>query len=359
MSNRSRVLRRGGIALVVLALAVIVPVSFLAGCSSQSKPKEKDLSTEWVMGLFSKDWVNRFYAMTPVSEHSWVQAAMITVGWRDVEPQRGQFDWTKLDATMSTLEANGVTDFCFTLDKYLPAWAGPKYGPPKSLDDWRGFVRGVAERYKGKVDYYQIWNEPSRDPAWMAAHNSPYQFFGGNVRTDYPPMLQAAYEEIKAVDTHTMVICAALNDEKNGSTRPEDGTGLYAEMFGPGYNLADFCDAVAVHPYYQPAEWGTYYALLKNVLDGYGIQKELVVTEIGWPHNFPDGQAIQAAALAQEGLGGLVDQGCRKFWVYTDIDDPPGQTWDFDYGLFDYQGNPLPAWNSFKDWVSYVRSVHP
>ncbi len=355
MRNRSSVLRRSGIAVVVLALAVVVPVSLLAGCSSQSKPKEKDLSAQWVMGLYSKDWINRFYALTPVSEHTWVKQAMVTVGWSDVELRRDQFNWTELDTTVSTLEANGVTDICFTLDKYLPAWAGPRYGPPNNLDDWRGFVRAVAEHYKGKVHYYQIWNEPSRDPAWQAAHNSPYLFFGGNVRKDYPPMLQAAYEEIKAVDAHTMVICAALNDEQGSSTRPEDGTGLYAEMLGPGYKVVDYCDAIAVHPYYQPAEWATYYGLIQNIMNGYGIKKELVVTEIGWPHNFPNGLEVQREALAQQGIGALIGQGCKKFWVYTDMDDPPGQTYDFDYGLFDYQGNPLPAWNSFKDWVASPR----
>ncbi len=349
-------------AVVSAIAAVLLLASFLAaGCLSTRATSSKStqaLSREWIMGLYSRDWVNRFYKLTPASEQRWVEHALVTVGWSDVEPQAGQFDWGKLDATVNALQGHGVKDIAFTLDKYLPAWAGPKYGPPKNLDDWRGFVRGVAERYRDKVDFYQIWNEPSRDPAWKAANNSTYQYFGGDVKKDYPPMLQAAYEEIKQTDPGSMVICAALNYEQGGSTRPEDGTELYATMFGPGYHLQDYCDAIAVHPYYQPAEWGIYYGLLQDIMDGYGIQKELVVTEIGWPHNFPGGPQVQQEALAGQGIGALMQQGCRKFWLYTDLDDQPEQRYDFDYGLFDYQGNALPAWNSFKGWVLAFRFLN-
>ncbi len=337
------------LAIILATLLLVLPLA--TGCSS-GKSAATD---QWIFGLYSKDWINSFYAKTPVAEQKWVEHAQVTVGWSVVEPQAGVFDWSKIDATVDALRSHGVKTFCFTLDKYLPAWAGPRYGPPANLDDWRGFVRAAAEHYKGTVEFYQIWNEPSRDPAWKAAHNSPYQLFGGNVRTDYPPMLEAAYQEIKAVDKDAVVICAALNDELGNSVKPEDGTGLYREMLGPGYSVARNCDAIAVHPYYQPEEWGIYYGLIQDIVRGYGLKQEVVVTEIGWMHNIPNGQEVQRAAIDGVGIGPLVERGCKKIWVYTDLDDPPDQRYDFDYGLFDYQGNPVLAWNSFKDWVARFR----
>ncbi len=120
------------------------------------------------------------------------------------------------------------------------------------------------------------------------------------------------------------------------------------------------CDEVAIHPYREPRHWGYFYHNVVQALESVGCTRELVATEIGWPNyscnpNYPveDKKQEQAAALGDEGLGTLWDYGCRKIWIYKDVDEDPGTSWDYNYyGLFDYTGRPHPAWLEYKYWQS-------
>ncbi|MEJ5187394.1 MAG: hypothetical protein WHT46_09990, partial [Candidatus Geothermincolales bacterium] len=58
-----------------------------------------------------------------------------------------------------------------------------------------------------------------------------------------------------------------------------------------------------------------------------------------------------ADALLEWGMRGLINAGARKIWVYRGMDEAPGTSWDYSYyGLFDYYGRALTAWNSYKYW---------
>ena len=128
------------------------------------------------------------------------------------------------------------------------------------------------------------------------------------------------------------------------------------------FNLNDFvgfeafCDMIAVHPYKMPGNWGPYYTNLSRAMNSIGIEKELVVTEVGWPHFTDDNpetfsEQQQADALGDWGLGPLREAGCRKIWIYKAMDEAPGKSWDkCYYGLFAYDGNPHPSWERYMAW---------
>ncbi len=338
-----------GPALLLVILLAGVNIAGAAAASTQPSRPGPDFSRQWIMGLYSHDWENGFFDLAPQPEWSYATHPHLTVVWQSVEPEKGKFTWDALDRTVQSLRDNGSTDFLFTLDKFLPAWAGPLLGPPNNLDDWRDFVSAVARRYGKYVDYYEIWNEPSFDANSQSYRQYHALHFGGDFLVDYPPLLQAAYEEIKKVDRRSLVICGSLNDDTTDI--PENGVAYYRTLTDSSHHIQDWCDAFGVHPYYNPGDWGRFYDALQQVMSENGVGEELVVTEGGWLHNIPNGLETQRQAIAMVGVGSLVERGCRKFWIYQDVDDPPGQTYDFDYGLLDYQGNPHPAWNSFKAWV--------
>jgi len=114
-------------------------------------------------------------------------------------------------------------------------------------------------------------------------------------------------------------------------------------------------DMVAVHPYKAPKDWGRYYANVVSALRARGAYQEAVVSEVGWPHysdSIPTGYSprIQEEALTV-GIQSLLDNGCRKIWVYQLMDEDPGTSWDALYfGLFNYLGVPFPAWEVYKRW---------
>ncbi len=82
----------------------------------------------------------------------------------------------------------------------------PGFTPPDNWDDYIHFLTIFAQRYKGRIHYYQIWNEPNIYPEW------------GNNPVDpeaYTQVLCRAYQAIKAVDPANVVISAALSPTVN------------------------------------------------------------------------------------------------------------------------------------------------
>ncbi len=117
------------------------------------------------------------------------------------------------------------------------------------------------------------------------------------------------------------------------------------------------CDGVSVHPYKDPQNWGAYYSAVEQTLASVGCNREVVATEIGWPNHsenpLGNSNTQQAEAIGDKGIGGLISSGCHKIWVFKDVDEDPGKSWDYNYyGLFDYTGYPHPAWSEYKYWQS-------
>jgi hypothetical protein len=88
-----------------------------------------------------------------------------------------------------------------------PAWsraAGDEmgtYAPPDNLDDFAHYAGTVAARYRGRVRYYQVWNEPNIYPEWGEQAVDP---------EGYTALLCTAYQAIKAADPDAVVLSGAL-----------------------------------------------------------------------------------------------------------------------------------------------------
>ena len=139
---------------------------------------------------------------------SWVKQ---NFGWRDIEGAKGQFDWSITDRIMDQIDEFGL-NVLVRLD-HQPAWAGggfPLTGPPDNLQDFADFCRAVAQRYQGRVDAYQIWNEPNLAREWGGQSPDPAK---------YVEMLKLAYSAIKSVDPGAIVITAGLTP--TGTQPPE------------------------------------------------------------------------------------------------------------------------------------------
>jgi hypothetical protein len=118
----------------------------------------------------------------------------------------------------------------------------------------------------------------------------------------------------------------------------------------------EHCDMVGVHPYRSPGNWGPYYTNLVRAMRSIGVDKEVAATEIGWLHFKDDQPGMfsgqgQADAIGNWGIGPLREAVCRKIWVYKDMDEKPGRSWDKSYfGLFDCDGTPHASWHEYKEW---------
>ena len=90
--------------------------------------------------------------------------------WAQLEPQPGQWDFSRLDRLVAEAGQHGVKPLLVLA--HSPSWASARpsepsaYRPgvaaePARLPDWANYVRTVGQRYKGRISEYQVWNEPS------------------------------------------------------------------------------------------------------------------------------------------------------------------------------------------------------
>ncbi|MEQ9030341.1 MAG: hypothetical protein RLP44_16635 [Aggregatilineales bacterium] len=111
--------------------------------------------------------------------------------------------WDKYDRIVELADTYGL-DIQVRLDN-PPAWArNPQLGdfaPPEDTQDFVNYAVAVAERYRGRVQYYQIWNEPNLTFEWGGLPVNP---------EGYTELLCRTYDALKAVDPNIVVITGAL-----------------------------------------------------------------------------------------------------------------------------------------------------
>ena len=125
------------------------------------------------------------------------------VTWPDLEPARGQWNFTLLDKEVSLALAHQVEPIVPLA--LSPTWASARPQEPAShqpggaaepanMADWRNYVRTLGMRYKGRVFQYEIWNEP----------NVP-KFYSGSIST-LVDLTREAYTILHGIDPSILVI---------------------------------------------------------------------------------------------------------------------------------------------------------
>lgn len=124
---------------------------------------------------------------------------------RDGDGQSDTIDtWLKYDQIVELTEAHGLRLMARLSNP--PAWtrADPAAGdraPPDDFQDFVNYAIAVAERYRGRITHYQIWNEPNIYPEWGNAPIDP---------AGYTDLLCRAFHALKAVDPNIVVISGAI-----------------------------------------------------------------------------------------------------------------------------------------------------
>ncbi|MGE3272691.1 MAG: hypothetical protein AB7P40_28385 [Chloroflexota bacterium] len=160
--------------------------------------------------------------------------------WRNIEKiKKNDFQWHEPDIVIDKINTAGL-GIIARLDNQ-PDWARkdkifPASGPPDNIEDWKDFVQDFAERYKGKVQIYEIWNEPNIAREW------------GNQKPDakaYTEMLKVSYTEIKKIDPNAIIVSAGLSPTTEQSDRAIADTVFLKEMYANGAQA--YFDMLGVH----------------------------------------------------------------------------------------------------------------
>ena len=279
-----------------LLFAIVLFLESLAGCSRSSLinfpspnsvPDSLPVSDRY-FGMHV-GFVNPGTPWPVVSFGTWrLWDAEVT--WKDLEPSKGVWNFTRLDALVALAQQHQV-DVILTL-ALTPQWASERpnepsaytpgaAAPPADIDDWIDYVQTVAMRYKGRIAYYEMWNELNCAPTWTGT------------AAQIVSLQQAAYTTIKSIDPDAKLISANLTGAS--------GIPLLRQLLDLGY--ASSADIIGYHFYVtpdQPEAIAALFTRISSLLDRYGVNKPIWNTETGWmaPSTFTQDQAAAVAVRA-------------------------------------------------------------
>jgi hypothetical protein len=287
--------------------------------------------------------------------------------WEEIEPQRkGEFDWVKYDRIVDLAKQHGMQVIA-RLDR-PPDWTRQnsqfKTRPPDDLTDYGDFVHAFVERYKGRVRYIQIWNEPNLTAEW------------GFQRVDavaYTKLLEIAYHRAKEADPEIVVLSAPLAITlEDASMRGNHNDLIFLEqMYQAG--AADYFDILSVNafgldrPPEDPPDPSVLnfrrVELQREIMERYGDdEKPIWINEYGWnapPESFPRDLLTWESVTENEqaeytvrGIAWAREQwpwlGVVNIWYFRQVGDVPPERPAYYFALVDPEFNPRPVYRALQ-----------
>jgi len=157
--------------------------------------------------------------------------------WEDIEIHgKGDFEDRRHEPHRSAWEKyDNIVDLAKQYDLEIvprlsnpPAWTRAltntigTYAPPDDLADWGDYVYAVVSRYRGRIRYYQLWNEPNIYPEWGERPVDP---------EGYTQLLCEGYHRAKEADPDVVIISGALAPTVSLHPGPGPALGLNDFVF--------------------------------------------------------------------------------------------------------------------------------
>lgn len=297
--------------------------------------------------------------------------------WEDLEmPAKGEFfdykfnksTWEKYDRLVALAEEYDL-EIIARLD-HPPAWtradghARGYFAPPDNYQDYGDFVSAVVSRYKGRIKYYQLWNEPNIYPEWGEQPVSAQ---------DYTRLLQVGYESAKKADPDSVIISAGLAQTLEAGPRNVSDLIFLQQMYDAG--AKNYFDILAVMNYGLFTGPGDRRAdpsrtnfsrpiLIREIMVKHGdANKPIWAMEIGWnalPTNFTDApygrvteqqQGRYAAQAYERAQSEWPWMGVMNYWFFKRAYDNEREQPFYYFRLFDPDFTPRPAYDAIKNYT--------
>ena len=256
---------------------------FLAGAAFGAAPTPYgmddgfDRGTAWGANGYSDTEVRVAISKLGVSGAQWYRGIAT---WGDVEPAKGAPSKTYLarqDFIYEILQTHGIQEYMQLGGQ--PKWASSRPDsadfwayPPVDQAQWSAHVTFMANRFKGKINYWEIGNEED----WI--------FWKGDL-AQYVAYLKTAYTALKAVDPANQVLLGGLASDGLTHWSPQTPgakSKAIQQLYAAG--AKGYFDIMNLHAY--PAtykEWEDHIAVAYGEMAKYGdAGKRLWITETGF-----------------------------------------------------------------------------
>lgn len=198
------------------------------------------------------------------------------LGWGTCEPEKGKYVFPEIwDLYVNRAQELGVEPLVI-LDYANRNYDGGDFPhSDEGIAGFAGYCRAVAEHFRGRIKYYEIWNE------WTGGCGmGAFRENGHNTPENYVRMIAAASKAIRETDPNAYIIGGGGDHHTYHFPQIEAMMKL---------GIMKYCDAFSVHPYiYQSSpEKAEARENLQKVIDcmrANGCENpKLWLTELGWP----------------------------------------------------------------------------
>lgn len=283
------------------------------------------------------------------------KAVRTDVDWQRMQPRADRWDFTSFDRTVEIFERAHLE--LQPIYAYSPEWAtaadwkphfeGRRGRPRPDYEHWRTFVRTFAERYKGRVHYVEVWNEPDLPS------------FANFSEAEYVEMLKIAYAETKAADPGITVFtggytcmpsAGSMVNQTHMDTTLTEGRGFY--------------DVLAFHGHGPLRHYQPQVEELVALRETLGVKAPWYANETALPSTHV-GEKVQANVLFQKLIYSWARGSIGYNWydLRNDGYDPANNEHNFGLVTRDfYPKAAYPAYNAlagFYGGATYLNDAPP
>ena len=182
--------------------------------------------------------------------------------WYNLEPQKSQWQWQRMDDYVDMCEEADI-DILGVLG-YPSRWAAQEptkeerdaclryeYRPdrwkPADYAEWENYVYTVVDRYKGRIKYWEVYNEVNFHPPYAPAA------FSGSTE-EYAELLRIAYAAAKRADPDCEILISGFSAPSGAvdSDMPlEFVKSEYATGYYDVFNVHGYSGASAVNDWFS------------------------------------------------------------------------------------------------------------
>lgn len=270
------------------------------------------------------------------------------VKWDAVEKVKGQYSMPAAWDEVVNASVRNHIEPLLSLDYANPLYDGnAKPSSPEAVEAYSRFAEFVARHFKGKVHFYEVWNEWD----WKTGHFPPGE------PEPYVRLLKATYPKLKAVDPSIVVMGGAL-------TIMGMQNGFLDSMLSGG--AEQYMDGLSIHPYgtrdapsIREHQINDAETMLRKY--NHGADFPIYLSEFSFNTSTsstgvdPD---TSAAYLMQIFFLVRTMPYVKGIWWYDYKDDGTDPTYnEHNYGLFKADMTPKPSVDAFTEVATLFKRV--
>ena len=289
------------------------------------------------------------------------------IGWDGIEERAGEYNWRFWDEIVETAEREGVTLLPYVC--YTPRWLGDHpenfwREPPRDLDRFGKFMFQIAQRYKGKIRSWELWNEPDNRDYWRGSAKQ------------FARMFKRGAEAVRRADPRAVVVLGGLAGGPDSN---------FMHALVRNHQIARFSDVINFHSYFEtwdkkaaerlPQRIREYRELAVASAPRAKAAPDLCLAEFGYSsaasksgkdsewvratYEFEHTPEFQAVALLRHHVLALAAERL-SLTAWFRIHDLPGSEGvigddnNRHFGLVDIEGNAKPALHAMRLWNRVV-----